>query len=326
MTHSLLLQEQEGLDQEEVLREDVVYDVFPAAVFTGSADEQQKGTVRAASSELDELGLYLREVGRTNLLSADEEQNLAERIENGDKQAKRQMIEANLRLVVNIARRYVRRGTDLGLMDLIQEGNIGLMRAVEGFNYRRNIRFATYAYWWIHQLITRAIEERSGAIHIPSYVHQELRKLKRARNHYIQTVGGEPNSERLAEMTSISVERVQELQCATAPMISIDELTYGGDEELSIADILPDLGESTEGQATGQALGDEIMTLLRRVLTQREYHVMRLRFGLGGQKVQTLKEVGDQLGISRERVRQIEVIAVKKLRSSQPLKSLYQAL
>jgi RNA polymerase primary sigma factor len=252
---------------------------------------------------------------------------LAKRTLWGDEQAKHQLTEANLRLVISVARNYAGRSGDLSLLDLIQEGNVGLIRAVEKFDYRLGSRFGTYAFWWIHQAITRAIEERSGPIHIPSYAHKELRQLKRVRNHSLGTVGREPSIAELVEATDMDAARIWELRCAADPLKSLDEPMYGEAEDQLLGDLLVGSEQDAlEDQVTNQVLGNEIDSMLKDMLTEREYLVVHLRFGLCGEQTHTLEETGRQLGISRERARQIEASAIGKLRCSASLKDIYQLL
>jgi RNA polymerase primary sigma factor len=275
---------------------------------------------RGDVAEVDAITAYLREIGRVPMLSHAQEIDLAKRIEAGDKEAVQQFVLANLRLVVSIAKRYVGRG--LSLLDLIQEGNIGLMRAVQRYDWRRGHRFSTHATWWIRQAISRAVADKGRAIRLPVYVNTALNRVRRERQRLVQEWGREPTEQELAEALSMDVERLHELEAAPGTPISL-ELPVGEDEEQELGDVLADeASTSPEEAATVRTMKQEVQEVLEDVLTSRERLVLQLRFGLGNGHTYPLEQVGRQLGITRERVRQIEAGALAKLRHPKVLERL----
>jgi RNA polymerase primary sigma factor len=275
---------------------------------------------RGEAAEVDAITAYLREIGRVPMLSHAQEIDLAKRIEAGDKQAVQQFVLANLRLVVSIAKRYVGRG--LSLLDLIQEGNIGLMRAVQRYDWRRGHRFSTHATWWIRQAISRAVADKGRAIRLPVYVNTALNRVRRERQRLVQEWGREPSEQELAEALGMDVERLHELEAAPGTPISL-ELPVGEDEEQELGDVLADeASTSPEEAATVRTMKQEVQEVLEDVLTSRERLVLQLRFGLGNGHTYPLEQVGRQLGITRERVRQIEAGALAKLRQPKVLDRL----
>jgi RNA polymerase primary sigma factor len=275
---------------------------------------------RGEAAEVDAITAYLREIGRVQMLSHAQEIDLAKRIEAGDKEAVQQFVLANLRLVVSIAKRYVGRG--LSLLDLIQEGNIGLMRAVQRYDWRRGHRFSTHATWWIRQAISRAVADKGRAIRLPVYVNTALNRVRRERQRLVQEWGREPNETELAQALGMDVERLHELEAAPGTPISL-ELPVGEDEEQELGDVLADeASTSPEEAATVRTMKAEVQEVLEDVLTSRERLVLQLRFGLGNGHTYPLEQVGRQLGITRERVRQIEAGALAKLRQPKVLDRL----
>jgi RNA polymerase primary sigma factor len=275
---------------------------------------------RGEAAEVDAITAYLREIGRVPMLSHAQEIDLAKRIEGGEKQAVQQFVLANLRLVVSIAKRYVGRG--LSLLDLIQEGNIGLMRAVQRYDWRRGHRFSTHATWWIRQAISRAVADKGRAIRLPVYVNTALNRVRRERQRLVQEWGREPSEAELADALSMDVERLHELEAAPGTPISL-ELPVGEDEEQELGDVLADeASTSPEEAATARTMKQEVQEVLEDVLTSRERLVLQLRFGLGNGHTYPLEQVGRQLGITRERVRQIEAGALAKLRQPKVLERL----
>jgi RNA polymerase primary sigma factor len=274
-----------------------------------------------SEGETDAITAYLREIGRVPMLSHNQEIELAKRIEQGDKDAVQQFVLANLRLVVSIAKRYVGRG--LTLLDLIQEGNIGLMRAVQRYDWRRGHRFSTHATWWIRQAISRAVADKGRAIRLPVYVNTALNRVRRERQRLVQEMGREPTEEELAAAVGIEVHRLHELEAAPGTPISL-ESPVGEDEEQELGDVLADdASTSPEEAATSNTLTQEVRDVLADVLTPREQLVLELRFGLGNSgHTYPLEQVGRQLGITRERVRQIEAGALAKLRQPKVLERL----
>jgi RNA polymerase primary sigma factor len=275
---------------------------------------------RGEAAEVDAITAYLREIGRVPMLSHAQEIDLAKRIEAGDKEAVQQFVLANLRLVVSIAKRYVGRG--LTLLDLIQEGNIGLMRAVQRYDWRRGHRFSTHATWWIRQAISRAVADKGRAIRLPVYVNTALNRVRRERQRLVQESGREPTEQELADALGMDVDRLHELEAAPGAPISL-ELPVGEDEEQELGDVLADdASTSPEEAATVRTMKQEVQEVLEDVLTSRERLVLQLRFGLGNGHTYPLEQVGRQLGITRERVRQIEAGALAKLRHPKVMERL----
>jgi RNA polymerase primary sigma factor len=285
------------------------------------SEDQDENQVNAADAgESDAVMTYLREIGRVPMITHEREIELAQRIESGDRDAMKQFILANLRLVVSIAKRYVGRG--LTLLDLIQEGNIGLIRAVQRYDWRRGHRFSTHATWWIRQAISRAVADKGRTIRLPVYVNTALNRIRRERQRLLQELGREPTELELAEATGLDPVRMVELQAAPGAPVSL-ELPVGEDEEQELGDVLADTeSASPEELATTQTLKDEVQRVLESVLTPREQLVLQLRFGLGNGQAHPLEQVGRELGITRERVRQIEAGALAKLRQPPVLERL----
>ncbi|HEX6542678.1 MAG TPA: sigma-70 family RNA polymerase sigma factor [Ktedonobacterales bacterium] len=282
--------------------------------------EVARAVERGEATEVDAITAYLREIGRVPMLSHAQEIDLAQRIEAGDKEAVQQFVLANLRLVVSIAKRYVGRG--LSLLDLIQEGNIGLMRAVQRYDWRRGHRFSTHATWWIRQAISRAVADKGRAIRLPVYVNTALNRVRRERQRLVQELGRDPTEQELADVLGMEVERLHELEAAPGTPISL-ELPVGEDEEQELGDVLADeTSTSPEEVATTRTMKQEVQDVLEDVLTPRERLVLQLRFGLGNGHTFPLEQVGRQLGITRERVRQIEAGALAKLRHPKVLERL----
>ena len=285
-----------------------------------SEDADENADNNADAGESDAVMTYLREIGRVPMITHEREIELAQRIEMGDREAMKQFILANLRLVVSIAKRYVGRG--LTLLDLIQEGNIGLIRAVQRYDWRRGHRFSTHATWWIRQAISRAVADKGRTIRLPVYVNTALNRIRRERQRLLQELGREPTEEELAEATGLDPIRMVELQSAPGAPVSL-ELPVGEDEEQELGDVLADTeSASPEDIATTQTLKDEVQRVLESVLTPRERLVLQLRFGLGNSQAHPLEQVGRELGITRERVRQIEAGALAKLRQPPVLERL----
>src|SRR5437016_54003 len=285
-----------------------------------SEDQDENAVSPTDAGESDAVMTYLREIGRVPMITHEREIELAQRIERGDRDAMKQFILANLRLVVSIAKRYVGRG--LTLLDLIQEGNIGLIRAVQRYDWRRGHRFSTHATWWIRQAISRAVADKGRTIRLPVYVNTALNRIRRERQRLLQELGREPTEQELAEATGLDPLRMIELQSAPGAPVSL-ELPVGEDEEQELGDVLADTeSASPEDIATTQTLKDEVQRVLESVLTPRERLVLQLRFGLGNGQAHPLEQVGRELGITRERVRQIEAGALAKLRQPPVLERL----
>ena len=267
----------------------------------------------------DPVRMYLKEIGKVSLLSADEEIELAKRMEKGDEAAKKRLAEANLRLVVSIAKRYVGRG--MLFLDLIQEGNLGLIKAVEKFDYRKGYRFSTYATWWIRQAITRAIADQARTIRIPVHMVETINRMRQATNQLVYQNGHEPTPEELAKAMDMSVERVREIQRMAQEPASL-ESPVGEEEDSSLGDFVADENAEAPGKAADRAMVAQQINLALKSLTPREEKVIRLRFGLDDGRPRTLEEVGRDFGVTRERVRQIEAKAIRKLHSRKCLSLL----
>ncbi len=271
---------------------------------------------------LDSLRLYLRSIGRVSLLTAEQEVMLARRIERGDMAAKEQMIEANLRLVVSIAKSYVGRG--LTFLDLIQEGSMGLIRAVEKFDYRRGYKFSTYATWWIRQAVTRAIADKGRTIRIPVHMVEKLNKVMHAERQLVQQLGREPSSEEIAAELGVTVREVREVVRMAQQPISLEK-PIGDEEESELGDFVEDeAAESPFEQAAERLRCDNLRRALA-VLPEREREVIEMRFGLTGERARTLEEVGRAFNVTRERIRQIENHTLKKLEALPEAQRLREA-
>jgi RNA polymerase primary sigma factor len=269
----------------------------------------------------DSVRLYLREIGKIPLLSAEEELILAKRVVAGDKDAKDKMAEANMRLVVSIAKRYVGRGLDL--LDLIQEGNTGLLRAVEKFDPDRGFKFSTYATWWIRQAITMAIADQARTIRIPVHMVETINKLLRTQRRLTQELNREPTNEEIAQAMEIEVDKVEHIMKIKQDISSLDANIRDDEEESVLADFIEDEDTVTpEESATTQLLKEQVKNMLG-VLTEREQKIVKLRFGLEDGKQHTLEEVGQEFAVTRERIRQIEAKALAKLRKHKDARKLH---
>ena len=259
----------------------------------------------------DPVRMYLKEIGKVSLLSADEEIELAKRMEKGDEAAKKRLAEANLRLVVSIAKRYVGRG--MLFLDLIQEGNLGLIKAVEKFDYRKGYKFSTYATWWIRQAITRAIADQARTIRIPVHMVETINKLIRVSRQLLQELGREPTPEEIAEEMDMPVDRVREILKISQEPVSL-ETPIGEEEDSHLGDFIQDDNGPVPADAAAFTLLKEQLVEVLSTLTDREQKVLRLRFGLDDGRARTLEEVGKEFNVTRERIRQIEAKALRKLR------------
>ena len=284
----------DGLDEEE----EVELDKIDLSVPEGVSIE-------------DPVRMYLKEIGKVPLLTAEEEIELAKRMENGDEDAKKRLAEANLRLVVSIAKRYVGRG--MLFLDLIQEGNLGLIKAVEKFDYRKGYKFSTYATWWIRQAITRAIADQARTIRIPVHMVETINKLIRVSRQLLQELGREPTPEEIAEEMDMSVDRVREILKISQEPVSL-ETPIGEEEDSHLGDFIQDDNVPVPADAAAFTLLKEQLVEVLGTLTEREQKVLRLRFGLDDGRARTLEEVGKEFNVTRERIRQIEAKALRKLR------------
>ncbi|MBZ6526311.1 RNA polymerase sigma factor RpoD [Aerococcaceae bacterium DSM 111021] len=288
------------------------------------AEEGDKSTTAssAAVSKIkvsDPVRMYLKEIGRVDLLSADEEVSIAKRIEEGDDLAKQELAEANLRLVVSIAKRYVGRG--MSFLDLIQEGNMGLMKAVEKFDYHKGFKFSTYATWWIRQAITRAIADQARTIRIPVHMVETINKLVRVQRTLLQDLGREPTPEEIGAEMDLPTEKVREILKIAQEPVSL-ETPIGEEDDSHLGDFIEDEGAMSPEAFTSSSLLREQLEDVLDTLTDREENVLRLRFGLDDGNIRTLEQVGKVFGVTRERIRQIEAKALRKLRHPSRSKQL----
>ncbi len=267
----------------------------------------------------DPVRMYLKEIGRVPLLTAEQEIEYAKRIEEGDEEAKRRLAEANLRLVVSIAKRYVGRG--MQLLDLIQEGNLGLIKAVEKFDYRKGFKFSTYATWWIRQAITRPIADQARTIRIPVHMVETINKLTRVSRQLLQELGRAPQPEEIAAEMDLPVERVREIMKIAQEPVSL-ETPIGEEEDSHLGDFIEDQDALAPAEAASFTMLREQLSSVLESLTPREQQVLRLRFGLDDGRTRTLEEVGQVFGVTRERIRQIEAKALRKLRHPSRSKKL----
>ncbi|WP_410173275.1 RNA polymerase sigma factor RpoD [Eubacterium aggregans] len=267
----------------------------------------------------DPVRMYLKEIGKVPLLSAEEEMDLAQRMEQGDDFAKKKLAEANLRLVVSIAKRYVGRG--MSFLDLIQEGNLGLIKAVEKFDYTKGFKFSTYATWWIRQAITRAIADQARTIRIPVHMVETINKLIRVSRQLLQELGREPTPAEIGKEMGFSEEKVREIQKIAQDPVSL-ETPIGEEEDSHLGDFIPDDEAPAPAEAASFALLKEQLIEVLSTLTEREEKVLRLRFGLDDGRARTLEEVGKEFNVTRERIRQIEAKALRKLRHPSRSKKL----
>ncbi|WP_073004572.1 RNA polymerase sigma factor RpoD [Clostridium amylolyticum] len=267
----------------------------------------------------DPVRMYLKEIGKVPLLSSEEEIELANRIEQGDQAAKKKLAEANLRLVVSIAKRYVGRG--MLFLDLIQEGNLGLIKAVEKFDYRKGFKFSTYATWWIRQAITRAIADQARTIRIPVHMVETINKLIRVSRQLLQELGREPSAEEIAAQMEMPVDKVREIMKIAQEPVSL-ETPIGEEEDSHLGDFIPDDEAPAPAEAAAFTMLKEQLINVLDTLTPREEKVLRLRFGLDDGRARTLEEVGKEFNVTRERIRQIEAKALRKLRHPSRSKKL----
>ncbi len=274
-------------------------------------ESNEKESAASGGSMDESVSLYLKEIGRTPLLSKEEGQELGRRIKEGDKDAMDKLVKANLRLVVSIAKKYSGRG--MQLLDLIQEGNIGLMVAAKKFDCDFNTKFSTYATWWIRQRISRMLATSDGVIRMPAHMAETVGKINRSKQVFIQKTGVEPTEEELAQSTGLSVEKIKKIEEMTPRIESIDK-PIGEDGDTTLSELIDSEGPSPEDEAM-ETFRREAIDKAMEGLTDRENNIIKLRFGLDGRKVMTLEEIGSEYGLTRERVRQIEEKALRKLRS-----------
>ena len=288
-----------------------------------------KGGKREAAIDFDQLSqdsvqMYLREIGRIPLLSGDEEKDLAKRIEKGDEDARKKLTQANLRLVVSIAKRYVGRSPHLTLLDLIQEGNLGLFKAVEKFDYRRGYKFSTYATWWIRQAITRALADQARTIRIPVHMVETISKYQQVKRRLLQDLGREPLPEEIASEMNIEVEKVHHIEKIAQETVSLEAPVGEDDDDSVLGEFIVDEKTLSPSQvAARRLLRDQLMSIINE-LSPREQKILSLRFGLDDGVTHTLEEVGREFGVTRERIRQIEAKALERIRDHDTAKKLLE--
>ncbi len=319
------------LDDDDLLDLDLDLDLDEDDLASNLEDEKKSGVIIKASGEIevsdsakniptdDPVRMYFKEIGKVPLLSAEEERDLAIRIEQGDEEAKKKLCESNLRLVVSIARRYLNRG--LSFLDLIQEGNLGLIKAVEKFDYTKGYKFSTYATWWIRQAITRSIADQARTIRIPVHMVETINKLIRISRQLLQEYGREPTSEEIAKEMGISVDKVREIKKISQDPVSL-ETPIGEEEDSHLGDFIPDEDIPSPVDAAAYSMLQKQLREVLDTLSEREKKVLILRFGLDDGRPRTLEEVGKEFNVTRERIRQIEAKALRKLRHPSRSKKL----
>ena len=321
MNHIYEFLEEKGIDVLQIGSTDVDDDV-EEIILTEEDDidvEKIDLSVPEGVGIEDPVRMYLKEIGKVPLLTADEEVELARRMAEGDESAKKRLAEANLRLVVSIAKRYVGRG--MLFLDLIQEGNLGLIKAVEKFDYEKGFKFSTYATWWIRQAITRAIADQARTIRIPVHMVETINKLSRVSRQLLQELGREPQPEEIAEVMELPVERVREIMKISQDPVSL-ETPIGEEEDSHLGDFIQDENVAVPADAATQTILKEQLEEVLDTLTDREQKVLKLRFGLEDGRARTLEEVGKEFDVTRERIRQIEAKALRKLRHPSRSKKL----
>lgn len=315
-----------GIELVEDDQKEETLDIFEEVDFEKSAAVTEELNVDPADISApkgisidDPVRMYLKEIGKIPLLTPEEESDLARRMDEGDETVKQQLVEANLRLVVSIAKRYVGRG--MLFLDLIQEGNLGLIKAVEKFDYKKGFKFSTYATWWIRQAITRAIADQARTIRIPVHMVETINKLIRVSRQLLQELGRDPKPEELAKALDMPVEKVREIQKISQEPVSL-ETPIGEEEDSHLGDFIPDDDAPAPAEAAAYALLKEQLEDVLSTLNEREQKVLKLRFGLEDGRARTLEEVGKEFEVTRERIRQIEAKALRKLRHPSRSKKL----
>ena len=311
--------EPDEVDDEELEESKILLDIDDDIEEDSEENIEEDLSVMEGADITDPVRQYLKTIGQVRLLTMEEEQKIAKRISEGDPEAKKELIEANLRLVVSIAKKYVGRG--LPLLDLIQEGNIGLMKAVDKFEYEKGFKFSTYATWWIRQAITRAIADQARTIRIPVHMVETINKLIRISRQLLQELGREPTAEELAVEMQMPEEKVREIMKIAQEPVSL-ETPIGEEEDSHLGDFIPDDDIPAPAEAAAFTLLKEQLMEVLDTLTEREEKVLRLRFGLDDGRARTLEEVGKEFNVTRERIRQIEAKALRKLRHPSRSKKL----
>ena len=314
-----IVSESEPDDFEILLEDEPDLTTDPDIIIEESVDVDLEASMPKGVTVDDPVRMYLKEIGKVPLLSADEEIELAQRMEQGDEEAKKRLCEANLRLVVSIAKRYDGRG--MLFLDLIQEGNLGLIKAVDKFDYTKGYKFSTYATWWIRQAITRSIADQARTIRIPVHMVETINKLIRVSRQLLQTYGREPTPEEIAKEMGLPVEKVREIQKIAQEPVSL-ETPIGEEEDSHLGDFIPDEDVPAPAEAAAFSMLKEQLIEVLDTLTDREQKVLKLRFGLEDGRARTLEEVGKEFEVTRERIRQIEAKALRKLRHPSRSKKL----
>ena len=316
-----IVSEHEPDDFETLLETDpdAIHDPDVEAMVEEAAEIDIEASIPKSIAVDDPVRMYLKEIGKVPLLTADEEIELAKRMEKGDEEAKKRLCEANLRLVVSIAKRYVGRG--MLFLDLIQEGNLGLIKAVDKFDYTKGYKFSTYATWWIRQAITRSIADQARTIRIPVHMVETINKLIRVSRQLLQIYGREPSPEEIADEMGITVEKVREIQKIAQEPVSL-ETPIGEEEDSHLGDFIPDEDVPAPAEAAAFSMLKEQLVEVLDTLTEREQKVLKLRFGLEDGRARTLEEVGKEFDVTRERIRQIEAKSLRKLRHPSRSKKL----
>ena len=313
--------DENALDSDDLIDDEIDADDVPESEKeSADIDVDKLDTLESSDVKVnDSVKLYLKEIGKYKLLKADEEQELAKRILQGDEEAKHELIDANLRLVVSIAKHYIGRG--MQFLDLIEEGNLGLMKAVEKFDYTKNFKFSTYATWWIKQAIARAIADQARTIRIPVHMVETINKLIRVQRQLLQELGRDPFPEEISKVMDLPVEKVREIQKIAQEPVSL-ETPIGEEEDSHLGDFIPDDDAPAPAEAAAFTMLKEQLINVLDTLTPREEKVLRLRFGLDDGRARTLEEVGKEFNVTRERIRQIEAKALRKLRHPSRRKKL----
>ncbi|MCR4709447.1 MAG: RNA polymerase sigma factor RpoD [Clostridiales bacterium] len=318
-----ILPEEPASDDLTLIADDVVMvddsDIIPDETMDADFEAELDSGFAKGIAVDDPVRMYLKEIGKVPLLTADEEIELAKRMEQGDEDAKKRLCEANLRLVVSIAKRYVGRG--MLFLDLIQEGNLGLIKAVDKFDYTKGYKFSTYATWWIRQAITRSIADQARTIRIPVHMVETINKLIRVSRQLLQELGREPSPEEIAEEMGLSIDKVREIQKVAQEPVSL-ETPIGEEEDSHLGDFIPDEDVPQPVEAAAFSMLKEQLVEVLDTLTDREQKVLKLRFGLEDGRARTLEEVGKEFEVTRERIRQIEAKALRKLRHPSRSKKL----
>ena len=306
----------------EILETQEFIDEGAAPVLKKKKRGRKEKTIEIEQMSQDSVQMYLREIGRISLISADEEKDLAKKIEKGDEEARKKLTLANLRLVVSIAKRYVGRSPHLTLLDLIQEGNVGLFKAVEKFDYRRGYKFSTYATWWIRQAITRALADQARTIRIPVHMVETISKYQQVRRRLIQDLGRDPLPEEIATEMSLEVEKVHWIEKIAQDTVSLEAPVGDDDEDSVLGEFIADEKTVSPSQVAARRLLRDQLNSIIRELTPREQKILSMRFGLEDGITHTLEEVGREFGVTRERIRQIEAKSLERIKAHEQSKKL----